>query len=99
MILPGKKVLGDLGYKGDRKVITRLDKKNSQHEYAMGCARDCHETLNARLKTWGSLKNNFRHNRHHHQFFFQSVTVIEQMKIENESKPFQIINYIDPVCI
>ena len=52
MLLPGEKVLGDFGYKGDRKVITRLDKKNSQHEYAMGCARDCHETLNARLKTW-----------------------------------------------
>ena len=65
-----EKVLGDLGYKGDRKVITRLDKKNSQHEYAMGCARDCHKTLNARLKTWGSLKNTFRHNRHDHHYFF-----------------------------
>ena len=51
ILLPGEKVLGDLGYKGDRKVITRLDKKNSQHEYAMGCARDCHETMNAKLKT------------------------------------------------
>ena len=60
-LLPGEKVLGDLGYKSDRKIITRLDKKNSQHKYAIGCARDCHETLNARLKTWGALKNTFRH--------------------------------------
>ena len=66
MLLPGEKVLGDLGYKGDRKVITRLDKKKSQHEYTMGCARDCHKTLNARLKTWGSLKNTFRHKKHDH---------------------------------
>ena len=51
MLLPGEKVLGDLAYKGDRKVITWLDKKNSQYEYTMGCARDYHETLNARLKT------------------------------------------------
>ena len=88
-----------MGYKGDRKVITGLDKRNRQHSYAMGCARDRHETINARMKTWGALKLPFRHDRHDHHYFFQSVMVIEQIKIENGSKPFEVINYIDPVCI
>ena len=40
-----------MGYKGDRKVITGLDKRNRHHFYAMGCVRDRHETINARMKT------------------------------------------------
>ena len=60
-----------MGYKGDRKVITGLDKRNKQHSYAMGCARDRHETINARMKTWGALKLPFRYNRHDHHYFFK----------------------------
>ena len=93
---PGEKVLGDLGYKGDPKVITKINAKNIHHSYAMGCARDRHETVNARIKTWGALRLPFRHDRHDHHFFFHSATVIEQIKFQNGAPLFQIINYIDP---
>ena len=83
-----------MGYKGDRKVITSLDKRNKQHSYAMGCARDRHETINARMKTWGVSKLLFRYNKYDHHFF-----EVLQVKIESGSKPFEVINYIDPVCI
>ena len=76
-------MLGDLGYRGDTKVITKLDSKSKQHSYAMGCARDCHETVNYRMKTWTALKAFYRHDRHDHHYFFQSVAVIEQIKFNN----------------
>jgi hypothetical protein len=55
--------LGDDGYRGDPKIITKHDATNRQHSYAMGCARDCHETVNNRLRNWMALKIEFRHSR------------------------------------
>jgi hypothetical protein len=94
---PYEKVLGDLGYKGDIKVLTKLDAHDRQHSYAMGCARDRHETINRRIRTWGALNKPFRHSRHDHHLFFRSAIVMEQIKFENGSPPFQVRNYIDPV--
>ena len=91
MLARGEKVLGDLGYR-DNRVITKLDAISLQHSYAMGCARDRHETVNARIKTWGALRLPFRHNRHDHHFFFHSAIVIEQIKFQNGAPLFQIIN-------
>ena len=60
-----------MGYKSDQKVITRLDKRNKQHSYAMGCSRDYHETIYTRMKTWGALILPFRHDRYDHHYFFE----------------------------
>ena len=98
MLSPGEKVLGDLGYR-DNRVITKLDAISLQHSYAMGCARDRHETVNARLRNWGALKLTFRHNRHDHHIYFRSAAVIEQIKFENGNPLFQINSYIDPYRI
>ena len=92
-------MLGDLGYRGDTKGITKLDSKSKQYSYAMGCARDCHETVNCGMKNWTALKAFYRHDRHDHHYLFQSVAVIEQIKFNNGSPPFQIKNYIDLVHI
>jgi hypothetical protein len=90
--------LGDLGYRGDRKILTELDARDHrQHSYAMGCARDRHETVNRRLRQWGALDGAYRHDRWKHHLAFQAVIVIEQIKFENGSPPFQVFNYIDPV--
>ena len=35
LLLPGEKVIGDLGYKGETKVITELDADNKAHKRAM----------------------------------------------------------------
>ena len=94
---PGEKVLADLGYQGDKKVITKVDSHNALHSYRMGCARDRHETINRRLWTWSALKQSFRHSRHKHNYVFRSVAVMEQVKISLSEKPFRVVNYIDPV--
>ena len=65
----------------------------------MGCARDRHETINRRLWTWSALKQSFRHSRHKHNYVFQSVAVMEQVKISLSEKPFRVVNYIDPVLL
>jgi hypothetical protein len=91
--------LGDLGYRGDAKILTKYDARDRQHSYAMGCARDRHETINQRLRTWRVLKNDYRHNRHDHHYFFRAGCVLEQIKFENGSPPFQVHNYVDPVLI
>ena len=98
MLSPGEKVLGDLGYR-DNRVITKLDAISLQHSYAMGCARDRHETVNSRLRNCGALKLTFRHNRHDHHIYFRSAAVIEQIKFENGNPLFQINSYIDPYHI
>lgn len=46
---PGEKVLGDLGYIGDRKVLTKKDARDNLHSYGMGCAHNRHETINRQL--------------------------------------------------
>ena len=96
-LVRGEKVLGDLGYRGDTKIITELNATSKKHKYAMDCARARHETVNRRLKTWGALKKHFRHSRHDHHLFFRSAVVIEQIKTENGNPPFQVTNYIDPI--
>ena len=96
---PGEKVLADLGYQGDEKVVTKVDSHNALHSYRMGCARDRHETINRRLRTWSALKQSFRHCRHKHNCIFRSVIVLEQVKMRKGEKPFQVNNYIDPVIL
>ena len=97
MLGPGERCLADLGYRGDRKIITKNDRTSRLHAYAMGCARDRHETINRRVRQWGSLKQEFRHDRHDHHYFFRAAIVMEQIKMEHGEKPFQITNYIDPI--
>ena len=98
-LTPGEKVLGDLGYQGDRRIVTKTDARNALHSYGMGCARDRHETINRRLRTWGCLKHSYRHDRHTHNYVFRSVVVLEQLKMNLGYKPFQINNYIDPIVL
>lgn len=95
----GEKVLADLGYQGDEKVVTKIDSRNAAHSYGMGCARDRHETVNRRLRTWSALKQSFRHSRHKHNYIFRSVAVLEQAKMNLGERPFQVDNYIDPVLV
>ena len=96
---PGEKVLVDLGYQGDEKVITKVDSCNALHSYRMGCAQDRHETINHRLRTWSALKQSFRHSHHKDNYVFQSVAVMEQVKISLGEKPFRVVNYSDPVLL
>ena len=92
-----EKVVADLGYRGDIKIVTRRDANNPQHRKAISDALARHETINGRLTRWNCLYCNFRHSRHDHHMFFRAVLALEQIKKETgEGKPFQVLHYIDP---
>jgi hypothetical protein len=98
-LLEAEWALGNIGYRGDLKVLAKLDATDRQHFYAMGCARDRHETINRRIRHWSALNGPYRKNRHDHHWLFRSIVVLEQIKIENGSPPFQVLNYIDPIVV
>jgi DDE superfamily endonuclease len=97
MLFDAEWALGDLGYRGEAKVMTKEHSNSPKHGYSMGCARDRHETINRRLRNWRALHDSWRHDIHLHHLVFQAVMVIEQIKFQNGSPPFQVTNYIDPL--
>ena len=98
-LMGGEQVIADRGYNGDVKVITPYsDPTNKTHLKMMGISRARHETINGRLKGWGILGENFRHNIDQHNLIFKFILVIEQIKIESGSPPFQV-NYINKALV
>lgn len=97
MLLPMEKVIADRGYRGDQKVVTPYDYDciNRQHKRAMGVLRARHETINRRLKTWGCLKQKWRHSLHQHHLVFRSAIAIAQLLHENGRPSFQVTGYRD----
>jgi hypothetical protein len=93
----GEKVIADRGYRGDDRICTPEDFLNNQHKVAINSARARHETINGRLKTWGILKNVFRHVPDKHHFAFRSVLVFIQISIESGYPPFQVDSLGDPI--
>ena len=59
MLSYGEKVVADKGYRGESKVITQLSAKDDSHYDLMNRARARHETVNARLKQWKCLAEQF----------------------------------------
>jgi hypothetical protein len=49
------------------------------------------------LKTWGILKDVFRHEKNKHHFAFHSVLVLVEIAIENGNGPFQVENLGDQI--
>lgn len=92
----GEMVVADRGYEGDAKTCTPNNYKNEEHKKSMSRARARHETINGRIKFWGSMQQVFRHEREKHHLLFRSVLVLVQTSIENGNAPFQVTNYRDP---
>ena len=97
MLGPSEKVVADKGYRGDCRVLTPLNARTIEHLELMNTARARHEMINGRLKQWRILKHVFRHERKKHSIAFQSVCVIEQIKIENGHPPFQVLDLADRI--
>jgi len=87
---PNEKVVADKGYRGDYTVDTPFDAKSDVHKKMMNTARARHETINARLKKWGVLKQEFRHHRSKHGQCFEAVAAVTQLEIQNGCPPFQV---------
>lgn len=93
----GEKVVADRGYRGEDRICTPDSFRTIEHKNAMNTARARHETINGRLKTWGILKNVFRHGSEKHHIAFRSVLVLVEISIENGCPPFQVENLGDPI--
>jgi hypothetical protein len=89
--------VADSGYRGDSKVITSRQHKGFEHQYIMNAARARHETFNARLRTWGILKQIFRNDMDKHHIAFRSVIALEQMRITEGYNLFQVADLDDKV--
>lgn len=70
LLLPEEKVIGDKGYRGDPKCCTPYEAKNKSYLQEMSVARARHETVHRRFKSWGTLQQIWRHNRHKHGTIF-----------------------------
>jgi len=98
MLSFGEKVVADKGYNGEPKCITQYRAKNDSHQDLMNRARARHESVNARIKTWKVLANQFCHNFNKHHICFRAVLVLEQMKM-NENPHWQCENIGDPILV
>ena len=94
-LAPGEKVVADRGYRGDSKICTPDDWKDAAHKKAMSNARARQETVNGRLKNWGCLTQNFRHDRNRHHLVTKAALVMTQLSISTGNPLFQVIGYVD----
>jgi hypothetical protein len=90
-IPPGKRVIGDNGYRGEPKTIST---PNSHDTPALrkfkGRARARQETFNARIKTFACLSEQFRNGLGRQKIVFEAVCVICQYQMENGSPLFDV---------
>jgi len=85
---PYERVEADDGYSGEDPVTcktpgglsSRCDKEAAKLRLRI---RARHETVNARIKTFGALKQRFRHPTENHGMFVRAVIVLTQLMIEN----------------
>ena len=78
------KAIGDRGYrKGGKKITTRntLDKENVKTFKRR--VRGRHENLNARIKSFKCMAENFRHGKDKHSVVFEAICVCVQFDMEN----------------
>ena len=89
----GERVEADKGYRGEPTKID-LPQENigglQSQMLVKKKVRARHETVNARFKEWGALKNKFRHKISRHRSVFRAIAVLTQLKIENGYPLFQV---------
>jgi hypothetical protein len=86
-IPPGKKVIGDKGYKGEHETIStwnEFDPREVGEFKERAQARQ--ETFNARIKNWACLTKKFRQDHELHKACFESIVVLQQYEMDNGSQ-------------
>jgi hypothetical protein len=88
---PGERVEADNGYVGHAAQINCPNKDcNPEENLAMQArVRSWHETLNARLKFRGILRQVYRHNITQHGNVFCLCAVLMQLAVANDKPLFQ----------
>ena len=96
MLTPGEKVMADRGYRGDTRAVTPYEAKSPFHKLCMATLRARHETVNRRFKTFGALKQRFRHPIHKHHLFFRAAAVLIQLGHSHGYSHFDVVGHVDP---
>lgn len=75
----GEMVVADKGYRGDPTVRTKYSAVSKTDQRAMKKALTRHENVNADLKSFGVLSQQFRHPIHKHRTCFSAVAISVQL--------------------
>ena len=90
MLRNGEMVEADNGYRGEHDCIrTSVDYATRRERKRKEKVRARHETVNARFKQFGALKQVFRHNVCVHRVVFECVVVVTQMGFDNGDRLFK----------
>jgi hypothetical protein len=90
LLLPREQVEADGGYRGEPKCRVPSMARNMDEYKKKKAARARHETINGRLKSWGILKQVFRHNLNFHNSVFMAIAVLTQLTINRGNRPYQV---------
>jgi len=87
----GGRVVADNGYRGEAEIFSTPNAHDSPElRKFKSRASARHETFNRRLKTFGCLKDHFRHKLRKHKYCFEAVVVICQYQMELGSPLFDV---------
>jgi hypothetical protein len=90
-IPPGKKAIGDSGYKGEPDKVSVHNTLDSQEVTRFkNRVRARHENFNGRIKSFHILDTRFRHGHAKHKTVFEAACVIMQYDIENGHPLFDV---------
>ena len=81
MLAPGEMVEADAGYHGDPTIRGPLDYCCQSEKSAKAKTASRHETINGKLETFRCLRQQFRHSRHDHKYFFFTAAVTTQLML------------------
>ena len=82
LLLPNEAVETDKGHVGEPSCRTPCDHLTLHEKQVKGEARSRMETLNRLFKSWGILKQHFRHTIGKHQTAFKAVAVLTQLALQ-----------------
>ena len=99
LLSPCEMVIADQGYSGNTKVLCPLKSNGYIHRRAMSKIRARHETVNSRFKSFGCLKQIFRHSRDTHHLVTKATLALTQIDICNGHPLFQVTGYNDPIFV
>ena len=88
----GERVEADNGYVGATDKIKCPDNpcNPAENEGMQSRARYRHETINGRFKSWGILRQTYRHDIRRHGEVFRAIAIMTQLAISNGSPLFEV---------
>ena len=86
----GEMYLADGGYLDGNNWSDTPNGLNNLEQYQKSLARARHETVNARFKMWGALRQQYRHKKESHWAVLNAIANITQLTIRNGEPLFQV---------